>query len=336
MICFNFFERISPRGTGIIVVALFLDHVTKQIQLMKIKLLLATIIGAVSIHGAVAGTYCPPPAQCAKCPVDCCDDQPGNVGVSYMSDYIFRGVRYSRDAVGLHASYTIDNCIVPVMLGVNHITSLASRGASAIGGANPGGDQSNLYAAIGLPGVCGFDLGLRYDHFLYPNWRGPSATNSGRGDSHGQLGLTVSREIFCGVTFAYTAAHDFQSPSAQIPFSGVGFNNDNDGAWIHTLGLSKSICISDCIGLDLSGGVLYTDNVWGLANASGSTRSAGWNNYYLEASMPISVGNCATLAPYVGYNGTPDSWLGDGTPGLIDGQNANDVLHGGVRFNVKF
>lgn len=300
---------------------------------MRIKVLLATLVGAVAINGAVAGTYCPPPAKCAKCPVDCCDDQPGNIGVSYMSDYIFRGVRYSRDAVGLHASYTIDNCVVPVTVGFNHITSLASRGVSALGGGNPGGDQTNAFAEVALPGLFGFDTALRYDHFFYPNWRGPSGNNNGRGDSHGSVSLIIARELFCGVTLAYTREYDFNSPSAQIPFSGA---NTDDGAWIHTLGLSKSFCISDCIGLDLSGGVLYTDNVWGAARASDSTRSAGWNNYYLEAALPISVGCCSTLAPYIGYNGTPDSWMADGTLGLLDGQNANDVLHGGVRLNVKF
>lgn len=301
---------------------------------MKIKLLLTTLVGAVALNGAVAGEWCPPAP--AKCPVECCDDTNGTVGISYGSDFIFRGVRYARDFVGAHASYTIDNCVLPVTLGVNHITSLASNNAvNRLGGPSAGGDQTNLFAAAALPSIAGFDLGLRYDHFLYPNWRQPSGANN-FGDSHGALGLTVSREIFCGVVAAYTAQHDFNSPSAQLFPAGAGFTNSNadNGAWIHTLDLSKSFCITDCLSLDLNGGVLYTDNQW--INGSGSQRSAGWNSYYIQAALPIAVGNCGTLSPYIGYNGTPDGWLADGVYNGIPGANANDVFHGGVRFLVNF
>lgn len=298
---------------------------------MKLKLLLATIFGAVAVNGAVAGTYCPPPAQYDKCPVECSPDSPGYVGVSYMSDYIFRGVRYARDTVGMHASYTIDSCIIPVTLGVNHYTSLSSNNpGNRLGGPNAGGDHNNLYAAVELPSVYGFDLGLRYDHYFYPNWRTPAGA-PGFGDSHGALGLTISREILCGLTLAYTAQHDFNSPSAQLPF---GNSSTDNGAWIHTIDLSKSFSITDCVSLDLRGGVLYTDNMW--AGGSGSQRSAGWNNYYMEAALPIAIGRCATLSPYIGYNGTPDSWLADGVPNGIPGANANDAFHGGVRLGVKF
>jgi hypothetical protein len=257
-----------------------------------------------------------------------------------MSDYIFRGVRYGRDTVGMHASYTIDNCWIPVTLGVNHYSSLTSTTFSRTGG---NGDHTNIYAEVGLPSVCGFDLSLRYDHYLYPNLRAPAGNPpfDTFGDSHGALGLTISREILCGVRLAYTAQHDFNTPAAQFPFWN---SNTDNGAWIHTIDLSKSFCITDCIALDLSGGVVYTDNVWSPAgfpapapgNVNGPTRSAGWNNYYLEAALPIVVGRCATLTPYLGYNGTPDGWQADGVQNGIIGANENDVFHGGVRLGVKF
>jgi len=313
---------------------------------MKFKHLLATLLGVAVINVAVAGPYCAPPSASDKCPVECCPDSPGYVGVSYMSDYIFRGVRYSRDTVGAHASYTIDNCFIPVTLGINHYSSLSSTDFTRTG---IGGDHTNLFAEVGLPSICGFDLGLRYDHYLYPNVRTPDnlgVDGARTGDSHGALGLTISREVLCGVTLAYTAQYDFNAPSAHSSPIGLWNSNNDDGAWIHTIDLSKSFCINDCVSLDLSAGVLYTDNVYGPSTINpsnnvlrnGPTRSAGWNNYYIEAALPIAVGNCATLTPYIGYNGTPDTWQADGVQSntVPNTSNDNDIFHGGVRLGVKF
>ncbi|MDF1816268.1 MAG: hypothetical protein P1V20_28980 [Verrucomicrobiales bacterium] len=316
---------------------------------MKITLLTASIIGAFSISGAVAGpyNYCPPPAKSVPCPVDCCEDLSGHVAISYMSDYIFRGVRYSRDTVGLTASYSFDQCCQQVKIGVNHYSSLGAGHRGNYLGHN--GDQTDIFAVVGLPSLCGFDLSLRYDHYLYANARTPGGNgflgNERTGDSHGALGMTITREIFCGLNFSYTAAYDFQGPSAQAfgnanvaaigAGNGIIPNNLQDhGAWIHTLALNKSYCITDCVGLDLSAGLLYTDNVW--QNGSGGGSSAGWNNYFIEAALPIIIGRCATLTPYIGYNGTPDTWMADDIYNGMPSGNRNDVFHGGIRLGVDF
>ncbi|MDF1810813.1 MAG: hypothetical protein P1V20_01305 [Verrucomicrobiales bacterium] len=312
---------------------------------MKLKILLVSLFGVVAMNGAIAGSYCPPPAQCDKCPIDCCEDLPGTIGISYMSDYFFRGVRYAHDAVALKASYTIDGCIVPVTIGFQHVTSLDSDNPGNILGGpnNAGGDQTDLFAAVSLPSMCGFDFGLRYDHYFYPNWRGPAGAN---GDSHGQVSFIVERDLFCGVGLTYTRAYDFNTPSAQIPFSSLDNQGNNDnGAWIHTVMLDKEFCITDCVSVIVSGGVVYTDNVWTStargknANQESGGNSSGWNNYFLEATMPMAVGNCAILSPYIGYNGTPDSWLADGvraSSANITDSGGNDTLHGGVRLEVSF
>jgi len=302
---------------------------------MKVKLLLGAIIGAFALTGANAGSYCPPAKDCAKCPVECCDELAGKVGVSYMSDYIFRGVRYSRDAVGLCASYRFDNCYAPVTVGVNHISSLTSIFPINEMGVN--GDQTDLFVAVGLPSVFGFDFGVRYDHYLYPNMRG--TVLPGVGDSHGAIGFTASREIFCGLVASVNSTFDFNQPSART-FGGsnaapVLIPNPNDsGAWIHTAAICYTTGLTDCISASLSAGVLYTDNLY--RDGSGSNRSSGWSSYYAEAALPISLGKCATLSPYVGFNGTPDSWLSDGFFNGIAGANENEVLYYGVRFNVGF
>jgi hypothetical protein len=300
---------------------------------MKIRLLLGTIIGAVALNGANAGSYCPPAKDCAKCPVECCDELNGKVGVSYMTDYIFRGVRYSRDAVGLNASYRIDNCYAPVTVGVSHISSLGSNTFNELGITN--GDQSDLFVAVGLPSLFGFDFGVRYDHYFYPNAR---PLIPGIGDSHGAIGFTASKEIYCGLVATIGSTYDFNQPSART-LGGSNANpvflpNDDNGAWIHTAGLSYTTCVTDCISVNLSAGVLYTDNLY--RDGSGSDRSSGWSSYYAEAALPISLGKCATLSPYVGYNATPDTWLADGFFNGIPGANENDVFYGGVRFNVGF
>ncbi|MDF1816800.1 MAG: hypothetical protein P1V20_31650 [Verrucomicrobiales bacterium] len=338
---------------------------------MRIKLFLATLIGAVTINGVVAGpcNYCPPPAECDKCPIDCRDDLPGHVGVSYMSDYIFRGVRYSRDAVAFNASYTFEKCCLPITLGFQHVSSLNSQAnlnnptaAIPFGGTTrmgrPGGDQTNIFAEIGLPSICGFELSARYDHWFYPNLRlpqndpranvlAPFAGLGNYGDSHGAVGIKISRELFCCLNLAVTSQYDFNTPGAGLPINGTATNADPDnGAWIHTAELSRSFCITDCIGLDLKGGVLYTDNVWShAANVSvpplgnpGDSGASGWNSYYIEAGLPIIVGRCAVLTPYIGYNGTPDTWQADGVYNNVAGGslNNNDVFHGGVRLGVDF
>ena len=284
---------------------------------MKLKTLLTALIGSVVLSGIVsAGTSWAPSAK-GKCPIEECPDIGGHVGVGYMSDYIFRGVRFTRDALYGHASYTFDRLPAPVTLGVRHVTSLG--GFDALGG----GDHNNIYASVALPSVFGFDLSLGYDHYFYPNVRGPSPGIFG--DSHGALGLTVARDLFAGVSFAYTAAYDFVWPG------NLGFRDN--GAWIHTLALGKTVDLTDRLSLALSGGVLYTDNVW--PGGSGSNRASGWNNYYLEAGLPIDLNCRATLTPYLGYNGTPDTWMADGINGVF-GANANDVLYWGIRLGVDF
>ena len=49
----------------------------------------------------------------------------------------------------------------------------------------------------------------------------------------------------------------------------------------------------------------------------------------------ISLNCRATLSPYLGYNGAPDTWIADGVDTLGGGSN-NDALHGGVSLKVTF
>lgn len=289
---------------------------------MKIKALLATLIGAVALQGVSAGEWCPPAPD--KCPVECCDDTNGEVSFGYGSDYIFYGVRLARDHVWADANYTFDGLPLPLTVGVWHLSSLGSGVAN---GADGYGDETNLYASVALPSFCGFDASLGYKALFYPTTREPNPGQNG--DSQNELSLSISREILCGVTLGYTIAHDFNIRDFNSP------GQDLSGSWVHTIGLDKSIDITDCLAIDLSAGVLYTDNYWANQVAAGQ-RDTGWNNYYLQAALPIALSGCATLTPYVGYSGTPDTWVADGIDGLVPGANQNDVFHGGVSISVGF
>ena len=309
---------------------------------MKIKTILASLCSVLLFNGAIAGTAWTPPDKGPKCPIDDCPDIGGSIAMGYETDYIFRGVRLTEDAIWVDANYTFDQMPLvnlPLTIGVKHVTGLASRVTyfTPFGGASDG-DQSNIYASVGLPSVLGFDLDLGYDHYLYSNLRGPSPGGAfgGIGDSHGAISLNLSRELLWGLVGTYNVAYDFVTPGNDFPFSGT---NDN-GAWIHTMALSKSIALTDNIGLDLSGGALYTDNVWprSWGFPFQHARSSGWNNYFIRAALPIALNCRATLTPYIGYNGTPDTWIGDGADVDFFGPatNDNDILHGGVNIRVNF
>ncbi len=300
---------------------------------MKLNTLLAALIGAIAINGVVAGDCYAPTS--GKCPVECSPDAKGHISIGYDSDYILYGVRHLRDNVWADVNYTFDGLPVPVTVGARQITGLGST-------ADNNWDESDLYASVELPSFFGFTSTIGYIHRFYPNLRGPSGTNNAAtlGDSRGELWFQLDRELFCGVNAFYRRAYDRNMPSALSPLHG---NTEDNGAWVHTLGLEKSFCITDNIGLDLSGGVLYSDNYWPATitqrfdNTLDHDRSSGWNSYYIRAALPIALGCKATLTPYVRYNGSPDSWLADGVDLLpTNGNNANDIFSGGVSVTVDF
>lgn len=275
---------------------------------MKIKALLATLVGAVALQGASAGTsWCPPDkgAKGGKCPIVDCPDIGASIGVGYDSDYIYKGVRVAEDWLWGDVNYTFDGLPLTPTIGVWHGTGLASFF---------GFDWTQIYADLALPSVAGFDVALGYRAHFFPNLRGPSP---GRFfDSFSTISLTLSRELFAGISGYYMAEY----------FTGQAALSD----WYHELGFAKSIELRDNIGLDLSAGVAYNDDLWGTLFATGS----GFNHYYFRAGLPIALNCRATLTPYIGYNGTPDGWKADGVGLPI--WNRNDAFHGGVSLRVNF
>lgn len=315
---------------------------------MKIKALLAALVGAVAIQGATAGTSWCPPAPCNSgkgCAVDCCPDIGGQVSVGYDTDYVWRGVRWARDSVWADVNYTFDNLPFSPNIGVWHLSSLGSAAGGPRTAFGPGndayGDETNIYAGIDLPSILGFDTGLGYVLNLFPTSRGPSGTPFNGGDSFQRVQFNASRELFCGLHFNYLAEYFFGN-------TGNGINGSDLDGWFHTLGLAKSFCVTDCISLDLSAETGYNDGLWSGLGAIGNAGpgrlggyGSGFNHYLLKAALPIALNCRATLTPYVAYNGTPDAWVADGLSGISvltnnQGANANDGFFGGVSVTVDF
>ena len=322
---------------------------------MKIKAILAALVGAVAIQGATAGTWAPPAP--AKCPIDDCPDIGGNIAVGYDTDYVFKGVRLARDVLWGDVNYTFDNLPFTPNIGVFHLTDLNNAVGQSFGGppffipngTSNYGDETRIYSSIALPSILGFDAGVGYTHYFFPTLRGPSPGGP-FGDSLSEVTATLARELIWGVVGSYQADYRW----------GSGF-----GGWLHTFGLAKGFDISDAIGLNLSGGVRYNDNYWknfpgfGLNNfIPGNShnwplgnygRDSDWHSYFIRAALPIALNCRATLTPYIEYNGTPDGWSGDGMYGTYGGgfpivpayplggnANRNDVFFGGVSLNVDF
>ena len=309
---------------------------------MKIKAIYAALVGAVAISGATAGEWCPPAPSGGKCAIEDCPDIGASISVGYESDYIFYGARLANDAVWADINYTFDCLPLPVTVGIWHLSAFGAPDdvVPAFGGFGFG-DETDFYASVGLPSICGFDANLTYTAYTYPTrtYGIPVQPNGSPFDTHHELALEISRQIWCGITASYRVAHDFDRGHLDL-------NGDPQGAWMHTLGLAKSFDISDCVGLDLSGGVLYSDNYWVNGSRPGTfwqnDLDSGLNNYYIQAALPIALSCRATFTPYVGYSGTPDTWVLDGSnSGLGNtfphwGQNANDVFHYGFSIGVDF
>lgn len=292
---------------------------------MRLKLLLTTLVGALAINGAVAGEAYSLPSK-DKTPIECCPDIGGEIAIGYDTDYILYGVRLARDSVWGDVNYTFDSLLpLPLTVGVWHLSSLS--GANSF-------DETDVYGSIRMNEFKGFQTTIGFTHRFFSNVRGPSGTST-VGDSRAEFWMMIERQLACGATVFYRRAYDYGAPSAFVPATA---NTTDSGAWIHTLGVSKTMELNDRMGLDLSAGVLYSDNFWPADMSGGArARSTGWNSYYVQAGLPIALSCRATLTPYIGYNGSPDTWIADGVnPNGIVGSGANDIFHGGVSLRVSF
>ena len=237
-----------------------------------------------------------------KTPIEECVDLGGQISVGYKTSYIFNGVLFAGDSVWTDVNYTIEGLPLPITVGAWYLNGINDSFVGA------GYDELDLYARAALGTFAGFDVDLGYVHYIFPEFRSNVVPLGGYGEA--QLGIARSLGF---VDLKYSLAYGF------------GGGGVAPSGWFQQLGAEKSFGLTDDVALVLGAGVAFSDGYWG---------PSGWNHYYLNASLPITLNCRTTLTPYIGYVGAPDTWVVDGIVGGIAPQS--DVLHGGVSMSVSF
>jgi hypothetical protein len=255
-----------------------------------------------------------------------CLDLGGVLDVGYQSHYFHKGLLVGGDTVQGQLSYSYDRLALPLTFGVRYANIVAPNTF-----ANVFEDELAVSARVGLPTVAGIESALSYTHFFYPESPNTPLWPS----SHGEIGLHLAKDLEWFV-LRFNLFHNFGLPNAwngTIPT----LNNGESGAWYWDFGADRRFDLCDRAALVIGAGVAFADNYWGTA-PDGQTggRSSGWNHYYVNASLPIEL-NCRTiLTPYIGFVGTPDTWLMDGAPDWANRATQSDQLFGGLNLSVSF
>lgn len=272
---------------------------------MKKAILVATI-GAMTL-GVNAGDWGKAPV--GKAPIiEECVDLGGEISVGYMSDYIFKGVRFAGDSAWTDVNYTFDNLAVPITVGAWYLNGIHDA-SGPFRGTNAGYDELNLYVSAALGTFAGFDVALGYTHYVFPEFRSNNSSTGG----YGELGLDIKRSL------------GFVDFVAETNYA-MGGGGSASG-WYHQAGFEKSFGLTDNIGLVLGAGVGFSDGYFG---------DSGWNHYYVTAALPIELNCRTTLTPYIGYNGATSGMIADGIITGSVGTPQSDILHGGVTLSVSF
>ncbi|MEX2578037.1 MAG: hypothetical protein WD342_03185 [Verrucomicrobiales bacterium] len=277
------------------------------------KTILVAIIGAMTL-GVNAGDWGKAPIAPKAPVIEECYDIGGEISSGYMTDYIFYGVRFARDSVWTDVNYTFDNLMLPVNIGAWYLNSIKPTGTTV--------DELDLYASVELGAWSGIDFSLGYVHYFFPESGFPS---------YGEIGLDAAINL------------GFADLVAETNYALLDdrFGPGGGGGWYHQIGLERTFFVTDAVSLVLGAGVGYSDGYfssryYGLVPNPNTPRGSGWNHYYVTASLPIELNCRATLTPYIGYNGGPDTWIVDGVDAGTGVGAQSDILHGGVSLSVSF
>ncbi|MEM7697394.1 MAG: hypothetical protein AAF236_03210 [Verrucomicrobiota bacterium] len=254
------------------------------------------------------------PVVVDKTPIEECVDIGGQITAGYETDYVFRGYKVAHDSVWGDINYQLELGGFTFNVGawyLNSINPSPPNATPAQGGSSNGlgnnYDELNLYASTGVNILGVLDAEVGYVRYIFPE--------TGAGQT-GEIFASFEANLF-----------DIITPQVLIAYDHV-----LDG-WYYQAGIEKQIQVLDNIGIVLGAGVAYSDNYFtGVLPAFG--QDSGWNHYYLTASLPIELNCRATLTPYVGYNGAPDTWVVDGAFGPSGQQT--DFIHGGISLTVNF
>ena len=221
----------------------------------------------------------------------------GDVSVGYETDYFFRGVQFSEDN-----PWASVNLNFPLFNDVS-----LDLGAWYLNGVTPAPfDELDVYGFVNFPlslpiiGDLAASVGGTW--FYFPETAGGNDT----AEVSANVAKDLTLPLLGDISHHVFAAHDFEA----------------EGFYFQT-GLDKVVPLSNCLDLELGGGVSYTDDYFG---------SDGWNHAFATAGVAWHWTEAATLRAYVGGNFVLDGLEPIVLPG---GQNQEDV-HGGASLSISF
>lgn len=212
--------------------------------------------------------------------------------VGYDTDYVFRGVEFAKNLVSGQIDGNLAlNKDLTFNFGAWYGASADDRAAAFAGGSSYG--ELDLYAAL-LAKLGPVTAGVKYTWYNYLAHAGNFL-----GDIN-ELGVTLS------------------TSAAGLDFTGGAYYDWTAEGFYFEVGVSKTIAITDKIGLTPGVIVSYADHYYGVS---------GFNHVKPYLSVPIKLSSTVTLAPYIAGNLAIDS---------LKGLGEKSRVYGGVYLSVTF
>jgi len=210
-----------------------------------------------------------------------------SVGVDYVTEYVFRGVSLADQAIQPYAEASFGNFTAGVWASLSEGTGSAAAG-----------DEVDLYVSYSLPveGPVSFDTGLTYYH--YPQGGGLFETDGG---SAGTYEVSLSAGFDAPLEPSLTAFYDLTLEAFTL-----------EG------GLSKSVPVTDAVGLDLglTAGLVDGDGFsyeYGSLSAAFSTALGEAASAYVGGNLALSSDRTLNFDDLIAGGGRKDNvWFGVG------------------------
>jgi hypothetical protein len=222
----------------------------------------------------------------------------GSVAVGYNSIYEFRGVDLGSNMVEASAS---------VATTYNGFGFTASAWYATVNDNDINSTPNELDLTLGITKALGpVNLSGGY---VYYNFFEETKLNTQ------ELYLGASMEVIAGITASATAYYDI----------------DLYNGWFGDLNLSKTFKPSSCVDIVTTVGLALADNNELQLQASGDPLD-GYQYFYAMVSVPWTLREGVTLAPYLRYVNADSDLRGD----ITDFSTGQDHLIGGVKLSIAF
>jgi len=231
----------------------------------------------------------------------------GEIGVSYQSEFYFRGLTGKT-----LDSKTADTIIADANFGYafseNFSLVAATTLRSATGGMGQFGGNWNSYSGGALWQTELYSVELGYQYHDISNSINFSEVYANAGFTCPWTGASLNLFYSYGL-------------------GGTSSVNDlvADGQFLELSG-SKSWDLTNCLAVEFSAGVSYSFDYW-------STQDT-WNSYYVTLGLPVKATETLTITPYVTY--TDGLGAMDQVEAFGIDKTQEDRVFWGVRASVKF